>query len=101
MLPSHRRDVHRDPGTAPTHKSPRYPIVRERLVPFVIDWIKVSWRDILTMAILGAATLGVRPCPSSVWLLPVYGTRPLTHKLDLPRTVRCDTKLSHNIRHLG
>lgn len=65
MLPFHRRDVHRDPAPAPTDKNSRYPIVRERLVPFVIDWIKVSWRDILTMAILGAASLGVRPCPSS------------------------------------
>ena len=35
--------------------------MRQRFVPFVIDWVKVSWRDILTMAVLGAATLGVSP----------------------------------------
>lgn len=29
------------------------------LVRFVIDWIKVSWRDILALAILGAASQAV------------------------------------------
>jgi hypothetical protein len=64
MLPFHRRDARREPAAA-TDKPPRQGgTMRQRLVPFVIDWVKVSWRDILTMAILGAATLGVsRPLP--------------------------------------
>jgi diacylglycerol diphosphate phosphatase/phosphatidate phosphatase len=63
MLPFHRREVRHDsaPAPGPTDKTLSYATIRKNLVPFVIDWIKVSWRDILTMAALGAATLGVRP----------------------------------------
>ncbi|KAK1753787.1 phosphatidic acid phosphatase type 2/haloperoxidase [Echria macrotheca] len=35
----------------------------KRLVRFVIDWIKVSWRDILAMAILGAASQAIYSAP--------------------------------------
>ncbi|KAH6844555.1 phosphatidic acid phosphatase type 2/haloperoxidase [Chaetomium sp. MPI-CAGE-AT-0009] len=65
MLPFHRREARRDPAPAPgsTDKTLSYATVRKHMVPFVIDWVKVSWRDILTMAILGAATLGIYRAP--------------------------------------
>jgi hypothetical protein len=63
MLPFHRREAHREP-TATTEKSTRHEdSMWHQLVRFVIDWIKISWRDILTMAILGAASLGVSHSP--------------------------------------
>lgn len=38
---------------------------RGGLVRFAIDWIKISWRDLLAMAILGAASQAVRqPAPT-------------------------------------
>ncbi|KAK4031459.1 lipid phosphate phosphatase 1 [Parachaetomium inaequale] len=64
MLPFHRRDARREPAAATTDKPPlQGGTMRQRLVPFVIDWVKVSWRDILTMAVLGAATLGIYRAP--------------------------------------
>jgi hypothetical protein len=45
---------------APNGKAdPRRPSLFKQLVWFVIDWIKISWKDVLAMAILGAAALSV------------------------------------------
>lgn len=64
MLPFHRRrerireeTVNENwEGTHPKNDSKG-----NRLGRFVVDWIKVSWRDVLAMAVLGAAsqTVGI------------------------------------------
>ncbi|KAK4119840.1 acid phosphatase/Vanadium-dependent haloperoxidase [Parathielavia appendiculata] len=63
MLPFHRREARREP-TARAEKPPRNGQSKwSQLVHFVIYFIKVSWRDILTMAILGAASLAIYQAP--------------------------------------
>lgn len=60
MLPFHRRRER--PETTTTTTTPEKTSNGSRfrqLVQFVMDWIKVSWKDVIAMAILGGATLGV------------------------------------------
>jgi hypothetical protein len=62
MLPFHRRE--RPETSTATEKTPRQDSLFQELVRFVIDWIKVSWKDVIAMAILGGATLGVSRRPT-------------------------------------
>lgn len=60
MLPFHRREGRREPAAATAEKpSQRGGSMWSRFFHFVINWLIVSWKDLLTMAILGAAALGV------------------------------------------
>lgn len=79
-LPFHRREgPDEGHGAAPARDS-----LFKQLAWFVIDWIKVSWKDLLTLAVLGAAALAVSsslPSPDPTrnsrfpfWQFPTKGT---------------------------
>ena len=63
MLPSHRRASRRQSPLGSSGKWVDPPSHRQGLVRFVIDWIKLSWRDLLAMAVLGAASQGIYQAP--------------------------------------
>ncbi|KAL2128912.1 hypothetical protein VTI74DRAFT_8490 [Chaetomium olivicolor] len=64
MLPLHRRDVRPESVSAEKPARTRQDgTTGKRLQRFIIDWIKLSWKDILTMAILGALALGIYQTP--------------------------------------
>ncbi|KAK4149414.1 lipid phosphate phosphatase 1 [Chaetomidium leptoderma] len=64
MLPFHRRDVRREPSPATTDKHLHAGDSRgKQLRRFVVGWIKIAWRDLLTLAVLGAADLGIYEAP--------------------------------------
>ncbi len=68
MLPFHRRQVQRhpdarhdqtEPPVASTDKVSGTGSKWQRLRRFAVDFAVISWKDILTIAILGAASLAV------------------------------------------
>jgi hypothetical protein len=60
MLPFHRREARAEPAAATTDKTPRAGESKfQRLKRFVIAFFIVSWKDLLTMAITGIASLAV------------------------------------------
>ncbi|KAJ4286011.1 hypothetical protein N0V88_008164 [Collariella sp. IMI 366227] len=70
-LPFHRREARREGPREPvepvepvfTDKPPHSGGTGKRLQRFLIHWIKISWKDLLAMAILGAAALGIYEAP--------------------------------------
>ncbi|KAL1839214.1 hypothetical protein VTJ49DRAFT_1732 [Mycothermus thermophilus] len=63
MLPLHRNNVRRKPVPGMTEaRTPRHSSSRS-LVRFVVHWIKLSWKDILTGAAIGGAALGIYKAP--------------------------------------
>ena len=60
MLPFHRSDESRASAAEKKHAASGNS-KGKRLWRFFLDWLKVSWRDVLAMAILGAASQGVSP----------------------------------------
>ncbi|KAG7284542.1 hypothetical protein NEMBOFW57_010920 [Staphylotrichum longicolle] len=64
MLPFHRREARAEPGPVTTEKAPRTEGTKfQRLKRFVISWIVLSWKDILTLAITGIASLAIYQTP--------------------------------------
>ena len=65
MLSSFRRKPRREtrPVSGEKWVEPTTSNRRGGLVRFVINWLKISWRDLLAMAVLGAASQAV--CPPS------------------------------------
>lgn len=60
------------PASGEKWVEPTNPNRRGGLVRFVINWIKISWRDLLAMAVLGAASLGIYEAPlASVRTFPI------------------------------
>jgi diacylglycerol diphosphate phosphatase / phosphatidate phosphatase len=63
MLPFHRREHRREVRENEKHVAPAEGRGKG-LWRFFVDWVKVSWKDVLWMAILGGASQGVSPFPS-------------------------------------
>ncbi|KAK0614721.1 phosphatidic acid phosphatase type 2/haloperoxidase [Immersiella caudata] len=69
MAPLHRRDRRQRPAVEINEKwhatANEDQSTPKRLGSFIVRWLKQSWKDILTMAILGAASQGIYKAPLS------------------------------------
>ncbi|KXX78338.1 Lipid phosphate phosphatase 1 [Madurella mycetomatis] len=63
MRPLPRRDRRHETTTNSTASAAHGGSLVKQLFWFVINWVKVSWKDLIAMAILGAASLSIYQAP--------------------------------------